>query len=213
MPLTLTDFRNQVLDNLDDTSQDAFTDTRLDRLINRAKDWVERDLAAMDEGYNVTTTTWAISATTTTKTLPSDFRQLLYMQRTDVSPAQPCTIIDWRTQRDYQRSAYERYSSPGAFPVAYIWHNSACFLNVDSAISIAMDYSYLSPDMTITTNTLINPAMDHAVVLGATYMALMQEASPDAGAWKGEFEQERRRIVEFWTQRNRQDSRSVRMVD
>lgn len=208
--MNLETMRTNVLFNLDDANQDVYSDTRLNRALNGAKDTVVAAIQQVDEGYFVTTSTFAVSASSTIHALPTDFRKVLYLERTDVDPPTKVGLIDWRQQDNYR---YGNLSTVRSMR-AYLKGTNIHFMGVSSAMSIAMDFGFMVLDVSATGSSFDGIPADYhdVVVTGATWRLLRSRNAPDTVNWRDDFNKQQNDMVTDLAERQHAEPEYVNLT-
>jgi hypothetical protein len=199
---TLSDVRTLVRDQLDESSAAFWTDTQLNRYINRAKDRVWNRLKELNEYYcsvvrtsldgtltiqgeSYDTTSMQIIAGTSDYVLPPDFDGMLTMECI-TSGFQDLTFTmvplndpDFRSARTFSDN-----QSPSDEVFVCIIDEPASFRiapTVDRTLDIRITYVQTLADLSAETDRLTLPnTLYSAVVDYAVMYALRQDRSPDA---------------------------------
>jgi len=208
--MNLETMRTNVLYNLDDANQDVYSNAEIDRALNGAKDRVVAAIQKVDEAYFVTTSTFAVSASSTIHALPTDFRRVLYLNRSDVDPSTKVQLIDWRNQDDHRFGTL----SVTRQLRAYLKGSNIHFMGVSSAMSIAMDFGFMVADVSATSSSFDGIPTDYhdLVVTGATWRLLRSRNAQDTMIWRDDFNRQKQEMQDDLDERQHAEPEYVHLT-
>lgn len=202
--MTLDQIRKQVLANLDDRSGRRWANVENDRRLDRLIEDAHRALAIIAERVDPKVFVQTVKVTTSgigidaigagfpEEALPSDFRRLVAIIRTDVSPSRPVQVINADRAGHYasinvsdvvylRRTANATPRTVLGFPAGYGGSSST---ETYAVHYIARVPSLLPNDGSVGDGTAVPaiPVEYHRLIsLGATIRALLQEHSDPGG--------------------------------
>lgn len=162
------------------------------RQLNQAKNDLAAALELTDADLFTTRTNLTITAGTgSSVSLPTDFRRLITLTRTDSSLSVPCTIIDGRDKVDYLPLVTQTYVQTGLEPVVYIEGATLYCVGTVPAMTLELRYRAKVADMTtsaMTTELTIIPSEYHALVVVLAASRLIPASNPQSMALLARYE-------------------------
>lgn len=203
---TVTSILAAVRDNIDEATAVFWSDAKLIRNIDRAKDYVWAEVRKLKRGYfevtrtsadgsvtilgdSYATSNLAIAAGTGTYTLPPDFTEMVEFRATTAgyehipfiykAPTDPL----WQAMKRHDGTGTT--SSPSGFFYTIRGERTMVITPLsDTALATSITYVRILPELTTGSDTLEAPHPLHICVEEvATWRAQLQDRDPSAGAW------------------------------
>ena len=120
------------------------------RTLNRAKDQVVAELELMGDDVFTGRTTLSVAAGDgSSVALPTDYRRMVSLLRSDISPAADCIVVNGREQADWQAAYPVNYQLLSNYvPTCYVEGTSLYCIGTVPAMSLLLRYRKRVADLT-----------------------------------------------------------------
>jgi len=209
--MNLTQMLTRTRIYVDDRESDRYTDTELTGLLNAAQEEVQKEIDQADENYFSACQTYSVVTSANTSyefDLPSDFKKLILAERkVDNGDPIPAT---WTRIQD----RHDTWSDYSDSPICYLRGNKLGVVEPATDYTLRVWYTKRIPDLSAGTDTSEIPVEYHDLVCKyAARFMFMAENRDISKDFEGEFNQAMGRLLRHIEKRQKQTSRTVRIVE